>query len=265
MYSGLAVAGIGLAMLPLLRPHNLRLARAYLALRVLECSAIVILGALMLTTRRALEHDDLLIYSLTAVGGIILSYLLYVSRLVPRQVAMLGMLGYVALLVGVPAALLGLTDLDAGWGCSSLAPGGLFELVLPFLLIIRGFSVDTATGAGGAAPGGPFRRADRRGTRIAGHGRARARQLLGLRGPGCGGRCDGHGTQHRRARAAIPHARGRLLVVAVLDVMVAWALYAVLRPVNRGIALLAAWLRVVYAAVFAAALSNLFVVAARAS
>ena len=60
------------------------------------------------------------------------------------------------------------------------------------------------------------------------------------------------------------HARGRLLVVAVLDVVVAWALYAVLRPVSRGIALLAAWLRVVYAAVFAAALSNL-VVAARAS
>ena len=78
----------------------------------------------MLTTRRALGHDDLLIYSLTAVGGIILSYLLYVSRLVPRQVAMLGMLGYVALLVGVPAALLGLTDLDAGWGCSSLPPAG---------------------------------------------------------------------------------------------------------------------------------------------
>jgi Domain of unknown function (DUF4386) len=36
-----------------------------------------------------------------------------------------------------------------------------------------------------------------------------------------------------------------------------WALYLVLRPVNRGIALLAAWLRVVYAGVFAAALTSL--------
>jgi hypothetical protein len=33
VYAGLAVAGIGLAMLPLLRPYSLRLARAYLALR----------------------------------------------------------------------------------------------------------------------------------------------------------------------------------------------------------------------------------------
>ena len=48
------------------------------------------------------------------------------------------------------------------------------------------------------------------------------------------------------------------VIVAVLDVVVAWALYAVLRPVNRSIALLAAWLRVAYVAVFAAAVSNLF-------
>jgi hypothetical protein len=49
------------------------------------------------------------------------------------------------------------------------------------------------------------------------------------------------------------------LIVAVLDVVVAWALYVFLIPVNKGIALLSAWFRVVYAAVFAAALSNLFV------
>jgi hypothetical protein len=148
VFTGLAIAGIGLAMLPLLRPYNPRLARAYLALRVLECSAIVILGAHMLATRRALEHDDLLIYSLTAAGGIVLSYLLYVSRLVPRQLAVLGMLGYVALLVGTLAAVGGLADLDAGWGILFLVPGGLFELVFPLLLIARGFSVDTATAAG---------------------------------------------------------------------------------------------------------------------
>ena len=49
------------------------------------------------------------------------------------------------------------------------------------------------------------------------------------------------------------------VIVAGLDVLVAWALYVVLRPVNPSIAVLAAWLRVVYAAVFAAALSNLVV------
>lgn len=51
------------------------------------------------------------------------------------------------------------------------------------------------------------------------------------------------------------------LIVAILDVAVAWALYVFLRPAGRSIALLAAWLRVVYAALFAAALGSLLVAA----
>jgi hypothetical protein len=47
------------------------------------------------------------------------------------------------------------------------------------------------------------------------------------------------------------------VIVALLDVVVAWALYVVLRPVNRSIALLSAWCRVAYAAAFAAAVGNL--------
>jgi hypothetical protein len=50
------------------------------------------------------------------------------------------------------------------------------------------------------------------------------------------------------------------LVVIFLDVIVAWALYILLKPVNQSLALLMAWFRVVYAAVFAAALNNLFTV-----
>jgi hypothetical protein len=48
------------------------------------------------------------------------------------------------------------------------------------------------------------------------------------------------------------------LVVAILDIVVAWALYVLLKPVNKSISLLAAWFRVVYAAIFAIALNNLF-------
>lgn len=54
-------------------------------------------------------------------------------------------------------------------------------------------------------------------------------------------------------RAAI----AALLVVVMLDVIVAWALYVLLRPVNETLAQLVAWLRVVYAAVFAVAIANL--------
>jgi Domain of unknown function (DUF4386) len=145
VYTGLAVVGIGLAMLPLLRRHDARLARAYLALRVLECSAIVVAGASMLATGRELQQYELLVYSFTAVGGIIFSYLLYVSELVPRGLSLLGILGYVVLGVGIPAALVGLADLDSGWGTLFFVPGALFELALPLLLLVKGFSVDRAT------------------------------------------------------------------------------------------------------------------------
>ena len=52
---------------------------------------------------------------------------------------------------------------------------------------------------------------------------------------------------------------GSFVIVAGLDVLVAWALYVLLRPVNPSIAVLSAWLRMAYAAVFAGALSNLLV------
>ena len=47
------------------------------------------------------------------------------------------------------------------------------------------------------------------------------------------------------------------LFVIVLDVIVAWGLYVVFRPVNRNLSLLAAWFRVVYAAVFLVTILNL--------
>ncbi len=47
-------------------------------------------------------------------------------------------------------------------------------------------------------------------------------------------------------------------IVIVLDVVVAWALYVLLKPVNKSLSLLAAWFRLVYATIFGIALANLF-------
>jgi Domain of unknown function (DUF4386) len=47
------------------------------------------------------------------------------------------------------------------------------------------------------------------------------------------------------------------VLVALLDVMVAWGLYAFFRPVSQEVSLLAGWLRLAYAAVFAVAVSQL--------
>lgn len=46
------------------------------------------------------------------------------------------------------------------------------------------------------------------------------------------------------------------LIVAILDVVVAWALYVFLKPVNPSLSLLTAWFRVVYAAVLVIVLLN---------
>jgi hypothetical protein len=43
---------------------------------------------------------------------------------------------------------------------------------------------------------------------------------------------------------------GGFVIVIILDVVVAWGLYVFLKPVNRSVSLLAAWFRLLYAAVF---------------
>ncbi|WP_319559729.1 DUF4386 domain-containing protein [Marispirochaeta sp.] len=48
------------------------------------------------------------------------------------------------------------------------------------------------------------------------------------------------------------------LIIIFLDIIVAWALYVFLKPVNTSLALLMGLFRIVYAAIFATALNNLF-------
>jgi Domain of unknown function (DUF4386) len=47
------------------------------------------------------------------------------------------------------------------------------------------------------------------------------------------------------------------LVVIILDVVVAWGLYVLLKPVSRSVSVLMAWARLVFAVLFAVALVNL--------
>jgi hypothetical protein len=61
------------------------------------------------------------------------------TRLVPRALPILGLVGYAALFVGASLEALGLVDTMAGAGLAALVPGGLFEFVLPIWLFVRGF------------------------------------------------------------------------------------------------------------------------------
>lgn len=48
------------------------------------------------------------------------------------------------------------------------------------------------------------------------------------------------------------------LMVIILDVLVAWALYVFLKPVNNTISLLTAWFRLIYSGIYAVSLANYF-------
>lgn len=50
---------------------------------------------------------------------------------------------------------------------------------------------------------------------------------------------------------------GGWMLILLLDVVVAWGLYLLLRPVNQSLSLLTAWLRVVYGAILGVAILNL--------
>lgn len=138
--SGIAVVGIGLLMYQVLKPVNKHLARWYPALRIVEFAVSAACGVYLLVQLQVFPNHLLWVYIPTGIGGVILTYLLYVSQLVPRPIAILGLIGYAALLLGVPLDLLGVLDMNAGPGMALLAPGGLFEfVVLPVWLIAKGF------------------------------------------------------------------------------------------------------------------------------
>jgi hypothetical protein len=141
MCAGLAVVGIGLLMYPVLKDVDPRLARWYPILRITECIVSAACGVYLLAQSHYFPNHLLWVYLPTGAGGIILTYLLVVSHLVPRPIALLGLVGYVSLTVGVPLDLLGLLDMNEGPGLFLVIPGGLFELVfLPIWLITKGLN-----------------------------------------------------------------------------------------------------------------------------
>ena len=137
MCSGLAVVGIGLLMYPVLKDVHPTLAVWYPILRVVERLVSAACGVYLLARLEVVPNHLLWVYVPTGLGGIILSYLLFVSRLIPRPIALLGLAGYVSLTLGVPLDLIGVLDLGAGAGLLLVVPGGLF---LPIWLIAKGFA-----------------------------------------------------------------------------------------------------------------------------
>ena len=145
MLSGLAIVAIGFLMYPVLKQVDRRLAVWYPVLRVVEFAVSAACGVYLLTQSQVVPNNNLWVYIPTGIGGLVLTYLLFVGRLVPRPIAVLGIVGYASLLLGVLLDLLGVLDMVTGAGLVMVVPGGLFEfVVLPIWLIAKGFSSTSA-------------------------------------------------------------------------------------------------------------------------
>src|SRR6266704_6983510 len=162
LIEGTATAGLAVALYPILKRQHPALALGYAGMRIAELAIAAVgfgLGGLLLVTLSATATNEansetlgtllvalrywtlMLVYLYTAIGGLMLSYMLLRTRLVPRGLSVLGLIGYAALLLAAVLDMLGFIDLVAGPGLVWLVPGGLFELLLPIWLFARGFNL----------------------------------------------------------------------------------------------------------------------------
>lgn len=162
----LIVANIGtaVALFPVLRRQNEALSLGYVTARLMECAFIAV-GILCLlaigTLREETAGQDRAV--LTALGqalvaihdwtfrlgpgfvvglgnGLILGYLMYRSGLVPRAMAVLGLVGGPLILVSGAAVLFGLIEAGSTWQGIATIPEFLWELGLGLWLTVKGFN-----------------------------------------------------------------------------------------------------------------------------
>ena len=139
------VIGIGVLMLPILRPHNEAIAAGYLGTRIFEgvVLALGVVSLIVLSGSRAINANAVC-YSVAeaglGIGSLFFCALLFRTELVPRWLAGWGFIGYACFAGGNLLELFGV----AGAGLVGAIPGGLFELTFGIWLIARGFA-STAT------------------------------------------------------------------------------------------------------------------------
>jgi hypothetical protein len=163
----LIIANIGTAVVlfPILRRQNEILALGYVTARIVECAfiAVGILSLLTVVTLRQEAAAGADAGSLIAVGeslvalhnwtrllgpgfvvgvgnGLILGYLMYSSRLAPRAMAVLGLIGGPLIIASGVAVLLGVIEAGSVWQAIATIPEFFWELSLGIWLTVKGFN-----------------------------------------------------------------------------------------------------------------------------
>ena len=165
---GIAIVGIAIFLFPILKKHSEPIALGYVSVRIAEFVIIVaylIIPLLLIdlsqefvkagapdasyfqtsgTLFLAARYWTLqMIYIFNFLAGLMLSYLLYQSKLVPRFLSVLGLIGYALLLPGTLLHIFG--HIDMLGEVIVFIPGALFELVLPIWLFVKGFNSSAIT------------------------------------------------------------------------------------------------------------------------
>jgi hypothetical protein len=162
----LIIANIGTAVVlfPILRRQNEILILGYVTARIIECVFIAV-GILSLLTVVALRQEaaGADATSLVAVGeslvalhnttrllgpgfvvgignGLMLGYLMYRSRLVPRGLAVLGLIGGPLVTGAAVALLFGVIEAGSVWQGIAIIPEFIWELSLGIWPIVGGFN-----------------------------------------------------------------------------------------------------------------------------
>jgi len=160
----LAISGIATAVVifPIVKRVNESVALGYIASRTVE-SILILVGVVSLMSIVALRQDAannggaltgvagglLAVHDQTALlgpqfcaglgNGILLGYLMWRSRLLPRPLVMIGLIGGpLALLAGI-GVLLGVWDSTSGLPVAMTAPEAIWEFSLSVWLLVRGF------------------------------------------------------------------------------------------------------------------------------
>ena len=153
----LACIGTALAFYPVLKKQNEMLALGFVAARILEATLIFAgvaslltvlnlrsLGAEAQVVSRGLVmlYDRLFLISqsfIPAVNGLLLGTLLYQTKLVPRILPIIGIIGAFTLVAGDVAVLYGVYDQRAPIAGLSAVPIALWEFSLGLYLVFKGF------------------------------------------------------------------------------------------------------------------------------
>jgi hypothetical protein len=156
-----ALAGIATAVVlyPLLKKQNESLALGLVAARILEAATIFVgiafllsivtlqqggAGKEALVTGRALValYDRIFVLGqgfIPAIDDLLLGMLLYQSRLVPRSLSLIGIVGAFALVAGFVATMIGVIDRISPFAFFSAVMVAVFEFSLGIYLVVKGF------------------------------------------------------------------------------------------------------------------------------